>query len=100
MDQDEKVGDRCLVEPLAGCDGLSRGHFQAISLRTEPTCFEAYSKSLRPAQWLKSICGEERSGGTFYLVDWVGWSLPEATWEPLANLLEFLKRVALPFPQM
>ena len=34
------------------------------------------------------LAKEERgSQGTFYLVDWAGWSLDEASWEPLSNLL-------------
>ena len=30
---------------------------------------------------------EERPDGEFYLVDWEGWSLEEASWEPLSNIL-------------
>eukprot|EP00966_Prymnesium_polylepis_P099260 2298788-Prymnesium_polylepis.1 len=30
---------------------------------------------------------EERADGTWYFVDWLHWSLDEATWEPLANIL-------------
>jgi hypothetical protein len=30
---------------------------------------------------------DERSGGEYYLVDWEGWSLGEASWEPIRNLL-------------
>ena len=33
------------------------------------------------------LAKEERSDGTFYLVDWQGWDLDEATWEPLSNIL-------------
>ena len=41
-----KVGDVRLVQPLAGRDGPSRGHFLAISPWTEPTSSETYSKNL------------------------------------------------------
>ena len=40
-----KVGDVRLVQPLAGRDGPSRGHFLAISPWTEPTSSETYSKN-------------------------------------------------------
>ena len=33
------------------------------------------------------LAKEERSDGTFYFVDWQGWALDEASWEPLSNLL-------------
>jgi hypothetical protein len=34
------------------------------------------------------LAKEERgSDGAFYLVDWAGWALEEASWEPLDNLL-------------
>ena len=49
-----KVGDVRLVEPLAGRDGASRGHFLAISPRTEPTSSETYSKNLNTLN--QSIC--------------------------------------------
>lgn len=42
-----KVGDVRLVQPLAGRDGPSRGHFLAISPWTEPTSSETYSKNLK-----------------------------------------------------
>ena len=45
-----KVGDVRLVEPLAGRDGASRGHFLVISPRTEPTSSETYSKNLKCLQ--------------------------------------------------
>ena len=41
-----KVDDVRLGEALAGRDGASRGHFVAISPRTEPTSSETYSKNL------------------------------------------------------
>ena len=44
-----KVGDVRLVQPLAGRDGPSRGHFLAISPWTEPTSSETYSKNLNPS---------------------------------------------------
>ena len=42
-----KVGDVCLVEPLASRDGAWRGHFLVISPRTELTSSETYSKNLK-----------------------------------------------------
>ena len=33
------------------------------------------------------LAKEERSDGTFYHVDWHGWALDEASWEPLSNIL-------------
>ena len=36
---------------------------------------------------------EERADGTHYLVDWEGWSLDEASWEPLDNILTANKEV-------
>ena len=38
---------------------------------------------------VERILAKEERGteGTFYLVDWEGWSLGEASWEPLSNIL-------------
>lgn len=39
--------------------------------------------------WLveRILAKEERADGTWYFVDWLHWSLDEATWEPVANIL-------------
>ena len=33
------------------------------------------------------LAKEERNDGTYYLIDWEGWALLEATWEPIKNIL-------------
>ena len=57
-----KVGDVRLVQPLAGRDGPSRGHFLAISPWTEPTSSETYSKNLKVLRRRFKLDGVHREG--------------------------------------
>ena len=33
------------------------------------------------------LAKEERTTGSYYLIDWEGWALLEAAWEPIENIL-------------